>query len=117
MRVSRQSGRGCGRAWVSVAAGACMLLSAHAAVGSRAETNAWDSAVKAREVFEAKPQGSHTKNDYAHVMDEFRAIYHGNPAMRMRRVRWSRWRSCWRKRGRSSAITRLCMMRRGSMSF
>ncbi len=80
MRVSRQSGRGCGRAWVSVAAGACMLLSAHAAVGSRAETNAWDSAVKAREVFEAKPQGSHTKNDYAHVMDEFRAIYHGNPS-------------------------------------
>ena len=80
MRVSRQSGRGCGRAWVSVAAGACMLLSAHAAVGSRAETSAWDSAVKAREVFEAKPEGTHTKNDYAHVMDEFRAIYHGNPS-------------------------------------
>ena len=57
-----------------------MLLSAHAAMGSRAETSAWDSAVKAREVFEAKPQGTHTKIDYAHVMDVFRAIYHGNPS-------------------------------------
>ncbi len=79
MRVSRQSGRGCGRAWVSVAASACMLLSAQAAVGSRAGASAWDSAVKAREIFEAKPQGTHTKIDYAHVMDEFRAIYHGDP--------------------------------------
>ncbi len=56
-----------------------MLLSAHAALGSRAETSAWDSAVKAREIFEAKPEGTHTKIDYAHVMDEFRAIYHGDP--------------------------------------
>jgi N-acetylmuramoyl-L-alanine amidase len=56
-----------------------MLLSAHAAAGSRAETSAWDNAVKARAVFEAKPEGTHTKIEYAHVMDEFRAIYHDNP--------------------------------------
>ncbi len=48
-------------------------------MGSRAQTSAWDSAVKAREIFEAKPQGTHTKIEYAHVMDEFRAIYHGDP--------------------------------------
>ena len=57
-----------------------MLWSAHAARGSRVVASAWDNAVKAREVFEAKPQGTHTKIDYAHVMDGFRAIYHGNPS-------------------------------------
>jgi N-acetylmuramoyl-L-alanine amidase len=56
-----------------------MLLNSHAVLGLRAETSAWDSAVKAREVFEAKPQGTHTKLEYAHVMDGFRAIYHGDP--------------------------------------
>src|ERR1700742_2680204 len=80
MRVSRQSGRACGHCWVVAAASVCMLLSTHAAMGSRTETNAWDNAVKAREVFEAKPQGTHTKIEYAHVMDGFRAIYHGNPS-------------------------------------
>jgi N-acetylmuramoyl-L-alanine amidase len=35
--------------------------------------------VVARQVFEARPQGTHTKADYAHVMDGFRAIYHGSP--------------------------------------
>ena len=64
---------------MGAAASACLLLSAHAAMASRGETNAWDNAVKAREVFEAKPQGTHTKIEYAHVMDGFRAIYHGNP--------------------------------------
>ncbi len=49
-------------------------------MGRAAETNAWDAAVIMRQVFEAKPQGTHTKLEYAHVMDEFRAIYHGNPA-------------------------------------
>src|SRR6201994_70142 len=80
MRVSRQSGRACGHCWVVAAASVCMLLSAHAAMGLRGETSAWDNAVKAREVFEAKPQGTHTKIEYAHVMDGFRAIYHGNPS-------------------------------------
>ena len=57
-----------------------MLLSAQAALGSRVETSAWDNAVRAREVFEAKPPGTHTKIEYAHVMDGFRVIYHGNPS-------------------------------------
>jgi N-acetylmuramoyl-L-alanine amidase len=48
-------------------------------MASHAESSAWDNAVKAREVFEAKPQGTHTQIEYAHVMDGFRAIYHGNP--------------------------------------
>jgi N-acetylmuramoyl-L-alanine amidase len=34
----------------------------------------------ARQIFEAKPQGTHTKAEYSEVMDGFRAIYHGNPA-------------------------------------
>ena len=50
MRVSRQSGKGCSRGWVGAAASACMLLSAHAAMGARTDASAWDKAVKAREV-------------------------------------------------------------------
>src|SRR5215472_9817629 len=79
MRVSRQSGRRGSRGWVGAAVAACLSLSAQAALGSRAETSAWENAVKAREVFEAKPQGTHTMIEYAHVMDGFRAIYHANP--------------------------------------
>lgn len=79
MRVSRQSGRRCGRGWIGAAAGAFVLLSPHVGVAARTEASAWDAAVMARQVFEAKPQGTHTKTEYAHVMDEFRAIYHGNP--------------------------------------
>src|SRR5262249_28032065 len=79
MRVSRQSGRRGGRGWVGAAASACMLLSAQAALGSRADTSAWDKAAKAREGFEAGRQGTHTKLEYAHVMDGFRAIYHDDP--------------------------------------
>jgi N-acetylmuramoyl-L-alanine amidase len=40
---------------------------------------AWDDAVAARQQFEAEPAGTHTKAEYARVMDGFRAIYHGNP--------------------------------------
>lgn len=79
MRVSGQCGRRCGRGWMGAAASACLLLSAHAAMASRAPASTWDNAVKAREILEAKPQGAHTKTEYAHVMDGFRAIYHGNP--------------------------------------
>jgi N-acetylmuramoyl-L-alanine amidase len=64
---------------MGAAASACVLLTTHAAMASHTETSAWDNAVKAREVFEAKPLGTHTKIEYAHVMDGFRAIYHGDP--------------------------------------
>ncbi len=80
MRVSRQSGMRFGREWGCAVACAGVMLAAHTACAARAQTNAWDAAVVARQVFEAKPQGTHTKPEYAHVMDEFRAIYHGNPS-------------------------------------
>jgi N-acetylmuramoyl-L-alanine amidase len=80
MRMSKQSGRGCGRRWIGAAVSACLLLTAQvAAGGSRTETSAWDAAVMARQLFEAKPQGTHTKVEYSHVMDGFREIYHGSP--------------------------------------
>ena len=41
--------------------------------------NAWQAAVAARQSFEAEPAGEHTKAEYSAVMDNFRAIYHGNP--------------------------------------
>jgi N-acetylmuramoyl-L-alanine amidase len=41
--------------------------------------NAWEKAVEARERFEAEPAGTHTKAEYARVMDGFRAIYHAEP--------------------------------------
>jgi N-acetylmuramoyl-L-alanine amidase len=41
--------------------------------------NAWDAAVKARERFEGEPAGTHTKAEYAQVMDGFRVIYHTDP--------------------------------------
>lgn len=80
MGVSRQSGGGCSRGWLGAAAGVCLLLAAQTAVAFRGETSAWDAAVMARQIFEAKPQGTHTKAEYSHVMDGFRAIYHGDPS-------------------------------------
>jgi len=41
--------------------------------------NAWEKAVAARERFEAEPAGTHTRAEYARVMDGFRAIYHSDP--------------------------------------
>ncbi len=79
MRVSRQSGVRFGRRWGCVAACAGVMLTAPMTRAARTEASAWDAAVLARQVFEAKPQGTHTKIEYARVMDEFRAIYHGNP--------------------------------------
>ncbi len=40
----------------------------------------WESALRARSDFEAEPQGTHTKVEYARVMDGFRVIYHGDPS-------------------------------------
>jgi N-acetylmuramoyl-L-alanine amidase len=39
----------------------------------------WTAAVQARAAFEAEPRGTHTRAEYARVMDGFRAIYHDNP--------------------------------------
>ena len=45
----------------------------------RVKSDPWASAVKARVGFEAEAKGSHTRVEYARVMDGFRAIYHGDP--------------------------------------
>jgi N-acetylmuramoyl-L-alanine amidase len=57
-------------------AGACVWC--HAAM--QAKTNAWQEALDARQAFEAEPAGEHSKAEYSAVMDDFRAIYHGNPS-------------------------------------
>jgi len=51
-----------------------------ASVDVRAETAAgWDAAVVARAQFEAEPRRTHTREEYARVMNSFRAIYHADP--------------------------------------
>jgi len=43
------------------------------------EISAWERAERARDAFEAEPEGSRTKAGYARVMDGFRTIYHDAP--------------------------------------
>ena len=51
------------------------------ATGSEAGgVQAWNAAVEVRLAFEAEPDGAHTRLEYSHVMDGFRAIYHADPA-------------------------------------
>ena len=61
---------------MGAAVAACLLFAPYMVL---AQGDAWESAVIARQVFEAKPQDTHTKADYLQVLDRFRAIYHGNP--------------------------------------
>jgi N-acetylmuramoyl-L-alanine amidase len=73
-------GRSCG--WlgaVAVVGFGCVGVGS-AAVRRTVKVSPWDAAVAARERFEAEPAGTHTKVEYAAVMDGFRAIYHGDPA-------------------------------------
>ena len=51
------------------------------ASGMRAQKNdsPWQSAVAARQSFEAEPSSEHTKAEYSAIMDNFRTIYHTNP--------------------------------------
>jgi N-acetylmuramoyl-L-alanine amidase len=39
----------------------------------------WDAAIVARAQFEAEARGTHTRVEYARVMNSFRAIYHADP--------------------------------------
>jgi len=66
---------------ICVGVSALLCLNAFAATQhkSKPELSPWDQAVAIREQFEAEPAGTHTKSEYAAVMDQFRAIYHGNP--------------------------------------
>ena len=62
--------------------GSCLLWASATAVAAAQKAHVespWEAAVAARATFEASPAGTHTKADYARVMDGFRAIYHGNP--------------------------------------
>ena len=45
-----------------------------------ARDGGWQSAVEARQEFEAEPTGTHTRAAYMRVMENFRAIYHADPA-------------------------------------
>ena len=40
----------------------------------------WQTALAARRSFEAEPKEEHTRDEFTQVMDNFRAIYHGDPA-------------------------------------
>ncbi|GGA68809.1 hypothetical protein GCM10011507_20330 [Edaphobacter acidisoli] len=44
------------------------------------ELSLWEQAERGREALEATPEDSRTRADYTRVMDEFRAVYHTNPA-------------------------------------
>jgi len=68
-------------AWGRDAICFCVVASAcaYGAVTSHAKLGPWESAVAAREAFEAESAGTHTKAEYSGVMDGFRAIYHGDP--------------------------------------
>ena len=63
----------------AVCFGVAVMMCAGSASGMPARPDAWQEAIAARQAFEAEPAGEHTKNEYAAVMDDFRAIYHVNP--------------------------------------
>ena len=86
-------GKGCGWwsavAWVGLCCGGAASAGAtpgHAGVPVRSANEVtegsaagWDAAVAARAAFEAEPRGTHTREEYARVMNSFRAIYHSDP--------------------------------------
>ncbi len=43
-------------------------------------TDPWQTALAARQAFEAEPAAEHTRDEFTQLMDNFRAIYHANPA-------------------------------------
>jgi N-acetylmuramoyl-L-alanine amidase len=70
-------GKSCGWLSAAVLVGLCCGGSALAEVETPAA--GWDAAVVARAQFEAEPRGTHTREEYARVMNAFRAIYHADP--------------------------------------
>jgi N-acetylmuramoyl-L-alanine amidase len=78
--------RGCG--WLGAVALVGLWGGGVASAGMRLEhaveiaakpAAGWDAAVEARAKFEAEPKRSHTREEYARVMNGFRAIYHSDP--------------------------------------
>ncbi len=73
-------GRGCGWwsavAWVGLCCGG---VGSMVGATKMRKAEGWDAAVAARAAFEAEPERTHTRQEYARVMNQFRAIYHANP--------------------------------------
>jgi len=70
---------GCGLVGAVALVGLCCGGVASAVTRKPVKVSPWEAAVAARERFEAEAAGTHTKVEYAQVMDGFRAIYHGDP--------------------------------------
>ena len=65
----------------AVCLGVGALFCALSATATTPESNqSWQAALSARQAFESEPSGEHTKAEYSAIMDNFRAIYHGNPS-------------------------------------
>lgn len=64
----------CGLLVVAVCAGA------ERGRAQRSQVSSWNNAVAARRAFEAEPWREHTRAEFAQVMNNFRAIYHADPA-------------------------------------
>ncbi len=60
-----------------VALGFCFR--AFAAPAHSPKTDAWQAALAARASFEAEPKAEHSRAEFTQVLDDFRAVYHGNP--------------------------------------
>ncbi len=58
----------------------CHVLSLHGVGQSAPPLSSWTAAVAARQSFEAEPREEHTHPEFVQVMDNFRTIYHSNPA-------------------------------------
>jgi len=78
IRRRRWCGGVCTAAILAAGVGLCGLSFAAARGGVHGDS--WAAAVRARAAFEAEPKGTHTRAEYARVMDGFRAIYHSHPA-------------------------------------
>ena len=70
---------GSARAKVQLTARSAAQEQRHTGTQGR-EKDPWLAAVAARRSFEAEPEGEHTRAEFAQVMDNFRAIYHADPA-------------------------------------
>jgi N-acetylmuramoyl-L-alanine amidase len=73
-----QAARRRGVVYAAVAAAIVAPMCAWPLAAQHAKAGAWQQAVEARAAFEAEPADTHSKAEYAAVMDRFRAIYHAN---------------------------------------
>ena len=79
MSLLFQSGNGRGCGWLGAVAWVGLCGGGVALAATRVRVSPWDAAVTARQTFEGESGGTHTRQEYAEVMDGFRAIYHADP--------------------------------------